>query len=125
MCVPMGRSTGFVSGTDRGVRTNVDTMFRNGRRTWSLLASYFIASIGAIIGGGIGTYLALFCWILFLPCSAVLGVIGGVVGGLIGGAIHHLLFRRGMHPSGCLGFLGLGFLGLVVSLIVWVVLFIN
>jgi len=97
---------------------------------WTLLSSHFIAIVGAIIGGVIGTYPAGVCGFFFIICGPVLGVIGGVVGGLIGGAIHHLLFRRTQDSagrsflSGCLSLLGLGFLGLLgslISLIFWLV----
>ena len=106
---------------------------------WTLLSSHFIAIVGAIIGGAIGSYPAVFCGWAFFSCAAVLAVIGGVIGGGVGYAVQHLLlFRREMHPRGedsagdenfparacligCLSLLGLGFLGVVGSLIFWLV----
>ena len=97
---------------------------------------FCFAIVGAVIGGAIGTFPAVFCGYGLISCSLVVGVIGGVGGGLIGDAIHRLLFRRGVHRDdtqprsaservagrSCLSLLGLGFSGLIGSLIFWLVM---
>ena len=105
-------------------------------RAWTFLSSHFIAIAGAIIGGTIGLYSGIYCGYLLFYCGIIGGSVGGVIGGAIGNAIDRLLFRilrllfrQRVDPSGedragcgCLGFLGIGFLGAVAGFFsLWII----